>query len=117
MDFPAVLAHVQEQLADAGITSATDSRNLELPGAWVTPGPIHLDRLDRETGQVEVDLFLIAPDTGAGEALVNLADLLRRAAEVLVFEDAAPVNVQLPNHGADPMPGLQISLSYEVTPD
>lgn len=97
----------------AGLDSASDTRNLNLPAVWVTPNSLTVDTLSRSSGTGEFDLWLIYPDNG--EALAGLSEMLKQLATVIPVNVATAVSLNLPNHGADPLPGLQTTTTIRIT--
>jgi len=111
------LQDIADMVTAAGVPAAVDPRNLNLPGAWVTPGLVSFDVLDTDTAFMRMEVYLVAPDHGAVLSLNNLGDMLAKVRSALPVGEAQPVMVNLPNHGADPMPALLISIDATITED
>lgn len=91
------LAELSTLLAAAGVDADVEPRNLRPPCAWVSPRT--LDPGDTLGGSsLEVDLYLIAPDTGTRPAHDHLAEMLYKAMAV-----------------AGPDPGTTVALDQAVT--
>lgn len=117
-----MVANIGDSLQDiaamftaAGVPAAVDPRELQLPGAWVTPGTVSFDVLDADTASMRFEVYLVAPDHGAVHSLNKLGEMLAKARTSLPVGEAQPVMVNLPNHGADPMPALLISIDATLT--
>jgi len=111
------LQDIADQITAAGVPATTDPRNLNLPGAWVTPGTVSFDVLDAQTAFMRFDVYLVAPDHGAVHSLNALGEQLAQLRTALPIGEAQPVMVNLPNHGADAMPALLISIDAQLTED
>lgn len=111
------LDDIKQLLTDAGVPAVVDARNLALPGAWVTPGVISFDTMDADAAFMRFDVYLIAPDHGAVHSLNELGGMLAKLRAAVPIGEAQPVMVNLPNHGADPMPALLISIDAQLTED
>lgn len=102
-------------LTSTGINAQHDPRNLNLPGAWVTPGEVELTRLDPQVGDVDVLVALIAPDAGGLDSLRILDDLLAKAIAAGIGATSwEPGTVQLENHGAGGLPALIATTTITV---
>lgn len=111
------LQDIADMVTAAGVQAAVDPRNLNLPGAWVTPGLVSFDVLDEDTAFMRFDVYLVAPDHGAVHSLNSLGDMLAKIRPALQVGEAQPVMVNLPNHGADALPALLISIDAQLTED
>lgn len=111
------LQDIADMVTAAGVPAAVDPRNLALPGAWVTPGLVSFDTLDADKALMRFDVYLVAPDHGAVHALNELGTMLSKLRDQLPVGEAQPVMVNLPNHGADAMPALLITIDAELTED
>jgi len=111
------LQDIANMVTNAGVPAAVDPRNLNLPGAWVTPGLVSFDVLDADTAFMRFEVYLVAPDHGAVASLNNLGDMLAKVRQAIPVGEAQPVMVNLPNHGADAMPALLISIDAQLTED
>lgn len=111
------LNDIAELVTAAGVPAAVDARNLSLPGAWVNPGTVSFDTLDADKAAMRFDVYLVAPDHGAIHSLNELGRMLSQLRDQLPVGEAQPVMVNLPNHGADPMPALLITIDAELTED
>lgn len=107
---------VADQLTAAGLTAVHDPRDLNLPGAWVTPGEITLNRLQAGTGQVDVIIALVAPDAGGASTLRILDDMLGKAIAADVgVTSVEPGTVQLENHAPGGLPALITTVSIDLS--
>lgn len=111
------LKDIAEMVTAAGVPAAVDPRDLNLPGAWVTPGLVSFDVLDVDTAFMTFDIYLVAPDHGAAHSLNSLGDMLAKIRPALQVGEAMPVMVNLPNHGAEALPALLISIDAQITED
>ncbi|MCM3577447.1 hypothetical protein M3686_04770 [Micrococcus luteus] len=120
LGFGAATAEVVELLTAAGVSASDDPSALELPGVWVTPGQpsISFEYLDGDRYIGRWDLYLISPDLKVPEALDHLSELLDRIRTALrgAVTEATAVTIPLPNHAADNLPALLITIDQEVTP-
>lgn len=106
---------VSDRLTAAGINATTDPRDLNLPGAWVTPGEFTLSRLQKAAGEVEVIIALVAPDAGGIETLNILDDLLTKAIDAEVgINSIEPGTVQLENHAPGGLPALVATVTISL---
>ncbi|PCE13990.1 hypothetical protein AUC47_04905 [Microbacterium sp. SZ1] len=107
---------VAEKLTAAGIPTTHDPRDLNLPGAWVTPGEIDLNRLGKGAGDYEVVIALIAPDAGGLSTLTMLDDLLAKAITAGVgLTTVEPGTVQLENLAPGSLPALIATVTIEMS--
>lgn len=111
------LQDIADQVTAAGVPASVDARNLNLPGAWVTPGLVSFDVMDAATAFMRFDVYLVAPDHGAVHSLDALGGMLAKLRQAIPVGEAQPVMVNLPNHGADAMPALLISIDAQLTED
>jgi hypothetical protein len=113
------IADAAEQIAadirGLGINAEVDDRDLDLPGVWVTPGTIAFDYLDRTAYTITWELWLVAADNGAADALETLGEVLDIIAAPLAITDATAQGVVLRNFGADPLPALRVNLETRIT--
>lgn len=111
----AACTFVVDALTAAGINAQHDPRDLNLPGAWVTPGEVELTRLDGKTGDVDVIVALVAPDVGGLDSLRILDDLLAKAITAGIGATSwEPGTVQLENLGAGGLPALIATTTITV---
>lgn len=113
----AALADVAARLESAGIPAAVDPRELAVPGAWVTVGPIGFDRLDGDTRTLQAVVYLLTRDTGTPDALDYLAEMIDAAAGILPVGDVTPQTLALPNQSGDPLPAAVFTVDLEITPE
>ncbi|UVK60160.1 tail terminator [Arthrobacter phage SerialPhiller] len=109
------LQDIANMVTAAGVPAAVDPRNLNLPGAWVTPNTVGFDVLDADTAHMRFDVYLVTGDHGAVESLNSLGAMLTKVRKPLQVGDAQPVMVNLPNHGAGALPALLISIDAQIT--
>lgn len=99
-----------------GIPAAVDTRDLNLPAAWVTPGPIDFAYLSQTSADMTADVYLIARDNGQVEALNVLGGMLAKLqAAPFAIPEATPVMIQLTNHAADALPALLLRFPLQIT--
>lgn len=111
------LQDIADMVTAAGVPAALDPRDLELPGAWVTPGAVSFDVLDADTAHMRFDVYLVAREHGAKVSLNTLGGMLAKVRPALGVPSAQPLMVNLPNHGADPLPALLLSIDAQLTED
>lgn len=117
MKYGDALKDIVSQLDTGGINATTDLATLQLPGALVVPGTIQFDYLDPDNYSASVDIYLLTSDRGSIESLNDLQDLLVKFREVFSVQEAEPIALPAPNHGADPLPGLLLNLALTITKD
>lgn len=112
-------AQLVELIEAAGVKATTDTRGLNLPGAWVTATGLDYERMAGTVGRFSV--FLVARDNGpraALDALSTMSEQLRMLPELApAITEATVIAISLPNHGADGLPALQIDLELDITED
>lgn len=108
---------VAQLVTDAGVPAVLDERDLVIPGALVGPSLIDLGRLDGTTAEVTWEVWLVAPDNGPMHALTTLGEMFDKVRGPLGVTEARPMSLTLPNHGADPMPALQITVTLQHDED
>jgi len=112
------LAEVADTLTAAGVPTAVDPRDVNIPGGWVTVGPIGFDYLSSGVRTIAVDVFLIARDTGTPDSLGALGDMLDRVILAgIPVGDVTPQPVALANHAGDPLPALTFRLTGDYAAD
>ncbi|WP_069160078.1 hypothetical protein [Nocardia altamirensis] len=114
LDITAVLGGVVAALRRAGVRAGVDPRDLNPPCAWVTGRSIAHDLLGGG-GTVTADVYLIAPDTGAAQALWALSGMLTKALTVLEPDGDTSLSerVTLPG-GGGPLPAFRLTLDIET---
>lgn len=95
----------RDQLVEAGINSAIEPADLNLPGVIVYPSSFGW-RLNDDV-EAEIELLLVARSVRAGDALAQLDELAEAVAGVLPIADLDAVMVVLTSQGADPLPALR----------
>lgn len=109
------LQDIATVLTDGGVEAVVDPADLNLPGAWVTPGEISYGTLDAGVFSFTMNIYLVAPDLPSGPALDTLGGMLVSAAAALGANlDATPVTLTLANHAAGALPGLLVTLETQV---
>lgn len=101
-------------LEDAGLNATADARDLDLPGALVTPERVVADRLGDDY-TITWHVYLLAADNGPVAALDDLGDMFDLAKDRLGVGEAQPVTLTLPNLAADPLPALLLTFDTNVT--
>jgi hypothetical protein len=108
-------AELAAQLVAAGVPAVVDPRDLNLPGAWLEPGPIEYPYLDPTAYDVTWNLYLVAIDNGAGPALDALGKMLATLREAFPVPEAQPIALTLANQGAGELPGLLCTIQTKIT--
>jgi hypothetical protein len=109
------LQDVCDLLAGAGVAAVVNPADLDIPGAWVTPGEISYNTLSPDTFGFTMSIYLVAGDLPAKPALDALGSMLTKSAQALGAQlDATPVTLTLANHSAGPLPGLLFTLETQV---
>lgn len=111
------LDDVAARLETAGVAAAVDPRDITVPGAWVTTGPIAFDRLNGDVRTMQAVVYLLTRDTGTPDALDYLAEMIDAAATVLPVGDITPQTLGLPNQSGDPLPAAVFNVDLEITPE
>jgi len=78
MKITAALQHVTDALQGAGLTAGPDTDTLNPPCAWVAPDKIRQNMLDGG-GEVDLSIYLIAPDLRYAETVEILQTMLAQA--------------------------------------
>jgi len=116
MPFP--LGTVAQQIADdlsaAGIPAVVDARDLQLPGAWVTPATVTFTYLDHASVSVDWDIYLIVRDVPAVIAMDELSAFAETLAEKFGAGELTPQTVNLPNQSADSLPALVARINTTI---
>lgn len=111
---PAIV-QLADELAAAGVRAAVDPRNLNPPCAWVKA-----DKFDPDTfcsalsGQLTVDVWLLAANNGVVSSHTKLSELLEKA--LTVVDPTGPVEIDtvtLPS-GGDPLPAYRIPTILDI---
>lgn len=112
----AALVEFVELLTAANVNAVADPRDLELPGIWVTINQVDFAALSGERYEMAFDCYLIAMDNGVPASLDQLSDQLTAlTAAVNGNVSAQPITVTMPNHSADPLPALLVTITTEIT--
>lgn len=107
---------VADKLIAAGLPAVHDPRDLNLPGAWVTPGELTLNRLSPGAGEIDVIIALIAPDAGGSDTLTMLDAMLAKAIAADVgISSVEPGTVQLDNHAPGSLPALIATVNISMS--
>lgn len=105
---------VVDALADAGLSASTDPGAVQVPGAWLLPGDLTLDRLSGVDGVQRIDVHLVVPDTGVDGSRAALAALLDQV--LVVIDPDGPIDtralVQLPE--GPPLPAFVVPVDVEL---
>lgn len=116
MKYGDALEQIVSELDAGGIIATADASKIQLPGALVVPGMVTFNRLDPDTYEATVDVYLLTADRGSLESLNDLQDLLQTFRQIFDVLEAEPLSLQVPNY-PNPLPGLVISLNLEITKD
>lgn len=110
------LTYVRDQLAGAGVAAVLDTRDLNLPGAWVEPNTLTPAYLDGGM-DASVTVVLVVPDSGPVESLNMLTDLLTLVLEgtSLQVPEVEATRARLENHSPDPLPALRFTTTVQLT--
>lgn len=109
------LQDVATLLSDAGVAAVVDATDLNLPGAWVTPGEISYGTLAAGKFSFDMNIYLIVGDLPPALAIDALGGMLVLAGTALSAQlDATPVTLTLANQSAGALPGLLFTLATEV---
>lgn len=114
VDVAAELDRVVTLLRGNAIRASVDPRDLNPPCVWVAARTLAHDLLGGG-GTLRAELYLIAPDTGAGRALRTLTTLLGQVL-ALVDPDADTSlgeAVTLPG-GGQPLPAFRVTVDIET---
>lgn len=76
------LDELADRLASAGITATPEAQDVPVPGAWIAVRAARRETMCPEL-TYDVDVYLIALDSGPLAALAELDDMLARALTVL----------------------------------
>lgn len=109
------LQDVADICESAGISAAVDARNLNLPGAWVTPDVVSFETMAAGEAIMDISIFLIARDNGPVDSLDALGEMLAKLRTVLSVPEAQVMYLGLPNHGAGELPALQITMPFHIS--
>lgn len=101
-------------LTDWGVTTVTDPRDLNLPGAWLAPSQIDYQTLTTGPLRVEWDLYLLAPDNGA--PLDALGAMLDQLTPHMTLSTIDALSLTVANQSPDPLPALHLTFETEHTP-
>lgn len=110
-----LLEEIAAALSGVGVKATHDARKLPVPGVLLYPTGLDFDRLDANVATVEVELILVAKGNAAPVALVELEGMLTSIRQLWPVNQVRAVNVNLPNHSPDPLPGFSFTLTTEVT--
>ncbi|MGW0247924.1 hypothetical protein ACWDYH_14950 [Nocardia goodfellowii] len=113
-DIASILEGLADELKAAGVRAAVDPRDLNPPCAWVVARSIAHELLGGG-GTVAVEVYLIAPDSGAPQAYRTLTDLLDKALTVLEPDADTSLSeaVTLPG-GGGPLPAFRLTVNIET---
>jgi hypothetical protein len=117
MNLYEALEDLTSQISDLGVNATYNPQNLDLPGAWVTPGAVTYDLLDSETYSMQFDVYLISSNNDVAGSLINLSEMLEKIRVSLGIPEAQPVSVSLPNHSSEALPALLVTLQTIITKD
>lgn len=103
-----------DALGAGGLVVTDDPSKLHPPGALVVLDSLDFDRLDSSRFSVTLTVVLVvrdAPPPAEKEALSRLLEQLFAVTEAAASFEL--VGVSLPNHAADPLTGLQTTLTFD----
>jgi hypothetical protein len=116
MNLLEALQDLTAQIQALGINAVYNPQDLNLPGAWVTPGAIEYDILDTDNYSMAFDVYLIASNNDVTGSLVDLSEMVDKLRIAFAVPEATPVSVDLKNHGGA-MPALLVTLQTTITKD
>lgn len=117
--FADALAQAVDMLKERDIAAARHARDLyDLPAVLVAPASMVFDRLDGKSYTYEVELWLLARETGhEDDALEDLSALAEKVREVFHPTRFEAQSVQVKNLGGlDPLPALRTTVKLNVQP-
>ena len=113
VDLGAAARQLAAELTAAGVRTVVDSRDLSLPGGWLTPRRLSEFTLDGSY-VAEWELLLIAADHGATAAVDALGSMFAAVFDGYVDADVEAVSLTLPNLSSTPLPALSVPIRTEV---
>lgn len=116
MNLSTALAAIIDQLKEAGLPACRHIREAhKLPVLLVYPDEITFDRLDGHSYTYQVELALIAADTGfkddSLDALSAMVEKLRQNFGIKHFKAEA---LGIPNLSGDPLPALSATATFNI---
>lgn len=112
---------VEEFLAEIralGVKAEQDVSKIgKFPAVIAYPTEIRFPTLDAKSVEMDLEVYVIAPDSGAQHSLNDLGGILEKIRHVVPVHRVTPDMVNLKNHGADPLPALRIETTITHTPD
>jgi len=106
---------VADALSALGVPAAVDGRDLQLPGAWVTPAAVRFDYLSGDRIAVDWDIYLITRDIPSVQAMDELGAMAVKIAKRFGHADFTPQTVTIANQSADPLPALLVTLPSDLS--
>lgn len=106
---------VADGLSAIGIPAVVDARDLQLPGAWVTPSSVGYDYLGGGRFAVAWDVYLIERDIPQVQALDSLGAMAEKVAARFGHVDFNPQTVTIANQSPDPLPCLLVTLNSDIS--
>jgi hypothetical protein len=108
VDLRTELDDIVEQLTAQGIPAALDRDKVQLPGVWVTSGPVSLDGLSFYT--IHSRLIVIAADRDAGPVLDDMTAVVNDVLSLWnPVDDLTPVTVR---RAGGELPALSIPVDF-----
>lgn len=114
LDIAAQLDTLTAALKAVDLRAAVDPRDLNPPCVWVAPRSMSHELLSGG-GTMRADLYLIAPDSGAAQALRTLSGLLDLVLAVVApdADTSLSESVTLPG-GGQPLPAFRVTVDLET---
>jgi hypothetical protein len=100
-------------LAGVGLTAGPDTDTLQAPCAWVRLDKISGDTLLNGDGELQLEIFLIAPDNAYLDAIEQLQGMLRQALSVISPDGEIDLDAGVQT-SAGVLPAFKIPLTVKV---
>ena len=100
-------------LADAGLTAGPDTDTLQAPCAWVAVNKVRAGEMLNGDGELDLEIFLIAPDNGYLDSIRQLQSMLKQALTVISPDGEIDLAAGVQTN-AGVLPAFKIPLSVKV---
>lgn len=110
------LTRIVDTLQKAGLPAVRHAREIhQFPALVVYPDTVTFDRLDGQSYTYQVQLALLAADTGYGDdALKALSQMMQTLREKFGVKEFKAEDLGLENMGADPFPAFSASIKFNI---